>query len=355
MQIRLITYKLTAAHLTEGDTRAVVGVDIGGNLKDKSCKLGLFGLHIALLGLGGAGRWCYLYKAVQQLLYTEVVQSRTEEYWCNLGLAIGLYVELRIYTVYQLQVLAQLGGVLFANALVELFAVYVYLNLISHTLFVGGKQVQFLLVDVVHTLELCSLIDRPAQRTYFDFKFLLQLVEQIERIAAFAVHLIDKDDNWCLTHAAHGHQLSCLSLNTFGSVNHDDSRVNGGKCAEGIFSKVLVTWSIQNVHLIFYVRAFGSIIKLHDRCRHRDTTLFLNVHPVAGGGLFNLVVLYGSSHLYLSAEEQKFLCQRSFTRIRVRYNRKCPSSFYLLIHSEPPKLGGWGSEQAFIRPVKCLY
>ena len=139
----------------------MVRVDICGNLKDESCELRLFWLYVALLGLCWAWRWSNLNKAVKQLLHTEVVQCRTEEHWCYLGLAICLNVELRINTVYQLQVLAQLSGVLLANALVKLFAIDVNLNLVSYALLVRCKQVKLLFVDVVHTFEFCSLVDWP--------------------------------------------------------------------------------------------------------------------------------------------------------------------------------------------------
>ena len=161
VQIWLVALELTRANLTECDTRTVVGVDIGGYLKDKSGKLLLLWLHIALFGLGWTWRWGYLYKAVKQLLHTEVVQCRTEEHWCYFGLAICLYVELGIYTVYQLQVFAQLSGVVLAHALIQLVAVDVNFYLVGHALLVGCKQVQLLLVDVIYTFELCSLIDRP--------------------------------------------------------------------------------------------------------------------------------------------------------------------------------------------------
>ena len=222
MQVRLVALELTRAYLTECDTRAVVGVDISGNLKDKSCKLLLLGLYIALLGLGGAGRWCNLNKAVKQLLHTKVVQGRSEEYGGHFGLAIGLYVELGVNTIHQLQVLAQLGGVLLAYTLVELLAVDVNLYLICYTLLVGCKQVELLFVDIVNALELGTLIDRPREWANLDFEFLLQFVEQVERIATFAVHLIDKDDNGCFAHAAHRHQFAGLSLNTFGTIHYDN-------------------------------------------------------------------------------------------------------------------------------------
>ena len=75
MQVGLIALELTAAHLAEGDTRTMVGVDIGCDLEDKTCKLRLIGLNIALLSLSGLGTWGYLHEAVQQLLHTKVVQG----------------------------------------------------------------------------------------------------------------------------------------------------------------------------------------------------------------------------------------------------------------------------------------
>ena len=75
MQIGLVTLELTAAHLTEGNTRTVVGVDIGGNLEDKASKLWFLRIHITLLSLRRLGTWGNLHETVQQLLYAEIVQS----------------------------------------------------------------------------------------------------------------------------------------------------------------------------------------------------------------------------------------------------------------------------------------
>ena len=93
-----------------------------------------------------------------------------------------------------------------------------------------------------------------------------------------------------------------------------------------------MTWGVENVHLVFDVFAIGGVIELHHRGRYRDTTLLLDIHPVAGGSFLNLVAFYSSSHLYLSTEQQKLLCQCSLTRVRVRNDGKCTSSFYFLIH-----------------------
>ena len=79
-----------------------------------------------------------------------------------------------------------------------------------------------MLVDVVNTLETGALTDRPAQRTNLDFEFFFQLVEHIKRVASLAVHLVDEDDYWRISHAAHLHELAGLCLHTLGRVNHDD-------------------------------------------------------------------------------------------------------------------------------------
>ena len=75
VQIGLVALELAAAHLTEGDARAVVGVDVGGYLEDESRELGLVGLHHALLGLGGLRAWGYLDEAVEQFLHAEVIKG----------------------------------------------------------------------------------------------------------------------------------------------------------------------------------------------------------------------------------------------------------------------------------------
>ena len=332
MQVGLVALELAAAHLAEGYARAVVGVDVGGNLEDEARELGLVGLHVTLLGLGGLRRRGYLDKAVQQFLHTEVVECRTEEDGSHLGRAVRLHLEVGIDAADQLQVLTQLLGILLAHSLVQLLAVNVHLHFLRHALLVGGKQVELLLVDIIDALELGTLVDGPRQRTDLDFQFLLQLVQQVERVAALTVHLVDEDDDGRIPHAAHRHQLAGLSLHTLRTVYHDDGRVDSRQRAVGILGKVLVTRGVEDVHLILYVRALRSIVELHDRGRDGDATLLLDVHPVAGGGFLNLVVLDGTGHLNLSAKQQELLSQRGLTGIRVRDNRKGSSTFYFLIH-----------------------
>ena len=161
MEIGLVALEPSGTHLTEGNTGTVVGVDIRRNLEDKTGKLRFFGLYVAFLCLRRTGRGGYLHETVQEFLHTEVVQGRTEEYGSDLGISVGLDIELRIDTIDQLQILAQFGSILLPYPLVEFVAVDIHLHLIRHTLFVGGEEVEFLFVDVVHALELGTLVDGP--------------------------------------------------------------------------------------------------------------------------------------------------------------------------------------------------
>ena len=201
---------------------------------------------------------------------------------------------------------------------VELIAVDVDRHLLGHALLVGGEEVELLLEDVVHTLELGTLANGPRQWAHMDLQLLLELVEQVEGVASLAVHLVEEDDDGCVAHAAHLHELTCLRLHTLGRVDHDDGRVDGCERAVGVLGEVLVTRCVEDVHLVgFALLSLGQVVELHDRRRHRDAALLLNVHPVGCGGLAYLVVLHGSGHLYLSSKEQELLGECGLTGVGV--------------------------------------
>ena len=151
-------------------------------------------------------------------------------------------------------------------------------------------------------------------------QLLLDLVQQVERILTVTVHLIDEHDHRGLTHTADLHQLTGLRLHTLGNVDHDDDAIHRRQGAEGVLREVLVTRRIQDVDLMI------RIIKRHHRRSDRDTTLFLNLHPVGCSGFLDLVRLYRTRHMDCASKQQELLRQGGFTRIRVTDNRKRSSS-----------------------------
>ena len=118
MQVRLVALELTAAHLTESDTRTMVGIDIRSDLEDKAREFLLLGFHLTFLRLGRTRTGGNLHETIQQFLHTEIIQCRTKEHRCHLSRTVGLHIKLRIDTIHQFKVLAQFGGIILPHSLV---------------------------------------------------------------------------------------------------------------------------------------------------------------------------------------------------------------------------------------------
>ena len=74
-----------------------------------------------------------------------------------------------------------------------------------------------------------------------------------------------------------------------------------------------------------------GIVKAHDGRGDTDATLLLYLHPVGGSRLADLVRLDCSGYVDSTSVEQEFLGQGRLTGIRVRDDRKCPATKYLLL------------------------
>ena len=80
-----ITLEATGADLDEGDTATMVGVHVRMDLEDKASEGGFVGRYLTFLCLDRAGRWSDLYEAVEELLYSEVVECRAKEYGSDIA------------------------------------------------------------------------------------------------------------------------------------------------------------------------------------------------------------------------------------------------------------------------------
>ena len=82
----------------------MVGVDISGYLEYESGKLAILWFHHTLQRLRRTRAGRNLHKAVEQLLHTEVVQGRPEEYRGKFTAQILAAVKRLVNPVYQFQV-----------------------------------------------------------------------------------------------------------------------------------------------------------------------------------------------------------------------------------------------------------
>ena len=281
----------------------MIRVDVSCYLENKTGKFRFFGNHLTFFSMYRTGSGSNLNKAIEQFLHTKVIQCRTEEYRCAISCQIRLDIKFGINAFNQFQITTQFVCQRLSNLLIQFLRMYIDFHLFRHHLFRRLIQVQFLLIYIVYSLETCSLLNRPGQRTYLNHQFFLQFIQQVERIFTFTVHLINENNYRSLSHAAHFHQFPCLGFHTFRTVDHDDNAIYRSQRTICIFGKVLVTRSIKDVNLVI------PIIKFHYRSRHRDTTLFLNLHPVGCSRFLNLITFYSTRHLNLTTEKQQLFRQ----------------------------------------------
>ena len=129
-------------------------------------------------------------------------------------------------------------------------------------------------------------------------QLLFQFVQKVEGVLSLTVHLVDEDNERRFAHTADRHQFPGLRLHAFRTVHDDDGAVHRCQRAERIFGKVLMARGVQDIHFVI------PVVEFHDGSRDRNTALFFDFHPVAGGRFLDFVVLDGSGHLDLPAEEQ---------------------------------------------------
>lgn len=74
-----------------------------------------------------------------------------------------------------------------------------------------------------------------------------------------------------------------------------------------------------------------TIVEAHHRCSYRNTTLLLNLHPVAGGSFLNLIAFNGSGDVDSSAEKEQFLGKCCLAGVGVRNDcESAPAAYFIL-------------------------
>ncbi len=314
MKVKGILLKNPGANAHKSNAVAVVWVEVGVYFKHKTRELLVFRLYFPRTAQARSRLGSNFYKGVEQFLHPKVVERTAEKYWSHFAYQIGLAIVSWVKGC-QLGFLAQLRGV-FANNLVEFGVVEVLkrTHFVGNAGFIGGKQVELLAVHIVNAFKSGAFADGPGEGRDFDAEFFFKFLQQIERILAFAVHFIDKNDHRRIAHAAHGHKLFGLLFHAFGGIYHQNHRVYRRQGAVRIFGEVFVTRRVQNIH------APSVVLKAHHRGGDRNATLLFNFHEVGSGRFFDFVAFYGTGRLNSTAKKQEFFGEGGLARIGVRNN-----------------------------------
>jgi len=144
----------------------------------------------------------------------------------------------------------------------------------------------------------------------------LHLVQDVQRLAHFTVHLVDEGDDGRVALAADLDQPARLRFHAVGRVDHHQRRVDGGEHAVGVFREVLVAGRVEQVDHVLAVQ------HLHDRRGHRDAALLFDFHPVGGGVARGLARLDRAGDLDRAGEQQQLFSQRGLAGVRMGNDRE---------------------------------
>ncbi len=164
---------------------------------------------------------------------------------------------------------------------------------------------------IIHTTEGRTITQRPGDGTGLESEHALEFIQQHKRIQRRPIALVHESENRNATPFAHLEEFTRLRLDTFGSVDHHQRGVHGREHTVGVLGEIFMSGSIEQVDRI------ALVVELQHRGADRDTTLFFELHPVAGGGALVFSILHGTSKMNGISVEQELLGERGFTRIRM--------------------------------------
>ena len=174
-----------------------------------------------------------------------------------------------------------------------------------------GDQPHLARLQVIGAGEVAALPDRPGHRRGVERQRLLDLVEDLERVAALAVHLVDEGDDRNVAQPADLEQLAGARLDALGGVDHHHRGVDGGERAVGVFREVLVARRVEQVEDV------AVVIEGHHRRDHRNAAVALDRHPVGARRAAVALGLDLAGEVDGAAEQQQLLGQRGLAGVRM--------------------------------------
>ena len=219
------------------------------DLEDETGELVFSRLHHALLGCARQRRRCVLHEVVQQLLDAEIAQRGAEEHRRLFCPQVGVEIERRAGALHEFDLVAEAH-----RHRCPAPAPRRPMCRPSTTVWCGCFlppdpviQVDPVLQQVIDALQRAAHADRPGDRRALNLEHRFDLVEQIDRLAAVAVQLVDEGHDRRIAQAADFHQLDRALLDALGAVDHHQRRIDRRQRAIGVLGEVLVARRVEQI------------------------------------------------------------------------------------------------------------
>ena len=182
--------------------------------------------------------------------------------------------------------------------------------------------------ELVDATKVAAGPDRPRHRRALDAEYVLDFVEQRDRLADLAVELVDEREDRRIAQPAHFHQLDRARFDAFRRVDHHQRGIDRRQRAVRVFREVLVAWRVEQVDDAV------RVLELHDRRGHRDAALALHGHPVRRRVPVGFARLDGAGQLNGVSEQQQLLGHGGLARVGVGNDRERTPRRHGLFHGE---------------------
>jgi hypothetical protein len=192
-----------------------------------------------------------------------------------------------------------------------------HLHALGDLVAVGAvHQFQPVVDQVVAAEKVAPHADGPTRRRHVDGEVFLDFVNNLECIAAFAVHLVAKGQDRQIAQPADLEEFLRLALHALGPVDHHDGGIHGSERAIGILREIGVAGRVHEVEAVV------PEIERHGRCGDRNAAILLHLHEVRPRAPRLALGAHLSRHLDRAAVKQELLRQRGLARVGMRDDRE---------------------------------
>ena len=178
------------------------------------------------------------------------------------------------------------------------------------------EHVDALAPAVVHAGEHAVAIDGPRHRIAADAEVGLDVADELERILAGAIALVDEGEDRHAAALAHREQLARAILDAAAVVEEHHGAVGRHQRAIGVLGEVLVARRVEQID------AEADVVELEHARGDRDAALALQLHPVGRRVSLGAAGFDGAGEVNRAAVEEELFGEGGFAGVRVGDDRE---------------------------------